>query len=104
MQEDIARSVCEIEQARQLTMMAAQRLDEVGAKDARDMIAMIKIIAPNMAQAVLDRAIQLHGAGGLTEDFFLAEAFTYARWCRIADGPDQVHLASLAKQTIKKYA
>lgn len=102
--EDIARSVCEIEQARQLTLMAARRLDDVGAKEARDMIAMIKIVAPNMAQQVLDRAIQLHGAGGLTEDFFLAEAFTYARWCRIADGPDQVHLTSLAKQTIKKYA
>lgn len=102
--EDIAKSACEIEQARQLTMLAAQRLDEVGAKGARDIIAMIKIVAPNMAQTVIDRAIQVHGAGGLTEDFFLAEAFTYARWCRIADGPDQVHMASLAKQYIKKYA
>lgn len=102
--EDIAKSACEIEQARQLTMLAAQRLDEVGAKGARDIIAMIKIVAPSMAQTVLDRAIQVHGAGGLTEDFFLAEAFTYARWCRIADGPDQVHMASLAKQYIKKYA
>lgn len=101
--EDIAKSACEIEQARQLTLLAAQRLDEVGAKGARDIIAMIKIVAPSMAQTVLDRAIQVHGAGGLTEDFFLAEAFTYARWCRIADGPDQVHMASLAKQYIKKY-
>lgn len=101
--EDIANSVCDIEQARQLTLLAAQRLDDLGAKDARDIIAMIKIVAPQMAQRVLDRAIQLHGAAGLTEDLFLAEAFTYARWCRIADGPDQVHLASLAKQTLKKY-
>ncbi len=102
--EDIAHSVCDIEQARQLTLLAAQRLDDVGAKDARDIIAMIKIVAPSMAQKVLDRAIQLHGAAGLTEDLFLPEAFTYARWCRIADGPDQVHLASLAKQTLKRYA
>ncbi len=102
-QEDIARSVCEIEQARQLTLVAAQKLDELGAKGSRDWIAMIKVVAPNMAQAVLDRAIQIHGAAGLTDDLFLAEAFTYARWCRIADGPDQVHLNSLAKQTIRRY-
>ncbi len=102
--EDIAKSACEIEQARQLTLLTAARMDEVGTKEARDLIAMIKIVAPTMAQQVIDRAIQIHGAGGLTSDFFLAEAYNYARWCRLADGPDQVHMASLGKQLIKRYA
>ena len=102
--EDIARSACEIEQARMLTFMAADKMDKEGTKGARDLIGMIKIVAPTMAQQVLDRAIQVHGAGGLTSDFFLAEAFNYARWCRMADGPDQVHMQSLAKQLLKQYA
>jgi acyl-CoA dehydrogenase len=102
--EDIARSACEIEQARMLTFMAADKMDREGSKGARDLIGMIKIVAPAMAQQVIDRAIQVHGAGGLTTDFFLAEAFSYARWCRMADGPDQVHMAALAKQLLKQYA
>jgi len=102
--EDIARSACEIEQARALTFMAADKMDREGSKGARDLIGMIKIVAPSMAQQVIDRAIQVHGAGGLTTDFFLAEAFSYARWCRMADGPDQVHMAALAKQLLKQYA
>jgi acyl-CoA dehydrogenase len=64
---------------------------------------MAKIVVPNMALNVIDRAIQMHGAGGLTADYFLAEAFSYARWMRIGDGPDQVHLMALGKQTIKAY-
>ena len=102
--EDVARSACEIEQARLLTLKAAQRMDNATYKEARDLIAMIKITAPIMAQQVIDRAIQMHGAAGLSADFFLADAFAYARYCRIADGPDQVHLASLGKYLIKVYS
>jgi acyl-CoA dehydrogenase len=102
--EDVARSACEIEQARLLTLRAADRMDKSSYKEARDLIAMIKIVAPSMAQRVLDRAIQAHGGGGLCQDYFLAEAFGYARYCRIADGPDQVHLMSLGKQLIRRYA
>jgi acyl-CoA dehydrogenase len=102
--EDIARSICEIEQARLLTLKAAARMDEVSYKEARDLIAMIKIIAPTMAQTVIDRAIQLHGAMGLSQDTLLAEAFAYARTVRLADGPDQVHMASLGKQIVRRYA
>jgi len=72
--EDIARSACEIEQARLLTLKAAARMDEGGNKAAKDLIAMIKIVAPNMACTVIDRAIQIHGAAGVTQDFFLAKA------------------------------
>ena len=101
--EDVANSACEIEQARLLTLKAADKMDHNSYKDARDMIAMIKIVAPLMAQRVIDRAIQAHGGGGLSEDFFLARAFSYARYCRIADGPDQVHMASLGKQLIRRH-
>lgn len=102
--EDIAKSVCEIEQARLLTLKAAARMDEAGYKEARDLIAMIKITAPLMAQTVIDRAVQAHGAMGLSQDTFLAEAYSYARYCRLADGPDQVHMSALGKQTIRRYA
>ncbi len=102
--EDIAKSFCEIEQARLLTLKAAERLDEVGSKEARDLIAAVKITVPQMAQAVIDRCMQVHGAAGLSGDYFMAEAFNYARWCRIADGPDQVHMMSLGKQLVKKYS
>lgn len=102
--EDIAKSICDIEQARLLTLKAAARMDEVSYKEARDLIAMIKIIAPTMAQTVIDRAIQVHGAMGLSQDTFLAEAFAYARTVRLADGPDQVHMSSLGKQTVARYA
>ncbi len=102
--EDIARSAGEIEQARLLTLRAAYQMDKVGNKEAMDLIAMAKILVPTMAQTVIDRAIQMHGAGGLTADYFMAEALNYARWCRLADGPDQVHLMALGKQIIKRYA
>ena len=102
--EDIAKSICEIEQARLLTLKAAAKMDEVSYKEARDLIAMIKIIAPTMAQTVIDRAIQIHGAMGLSQDTFLAEAFAYARTVRLADGPDQVHMVSLGKQIVRRYA
>jgi len=102
--EDIARCFGEIEQARLLTLKTAARIDEVGAKDARDLIAAAKISVPMMAQTVIDRCMQIHGAGGLTADYFMAEAFSYARWCRQADGPDQVHMMALGKQLIARYA
>ena len=102
--EDIALSFSEIEQARLLTLKTAERIDAVGAKDARDMIAAAKITVPRMAQTVIDRRMQIHGAGGLTADYPMAEAFNYARWCRQADGPDQVHMMALGKQLVRRYA
>jgi len=101
--EHIARSACAIDQARLLTLAAAERIDTVGNKEARDSIAMIKIAAPAMGCEVLDRAIQLHGAAGVSADLFLAEAYAYARWCRLVDGPDEVHLMSLGRQLLKRY-
>ena len=102
--EDISRAYCKIEQARLLTLLAADRMDKHGNKEARDLIAAIKITAPVMACEVIDDAIQMHGAAGLTEDFFLAEAYNYARQIRLADGPDQVHMMSLGKQIIQRYS
>jgi acyl-CoA dehydrogenase len=102
--EDIARSFCEIEQARLLTLMAADRMDRHGNKVARDLIAGIKIVAPSMALKVIDRCMQIHGAAGLTEDFFMAEAFNYARQIRLADGPDQVHMMQLGRDLVRRYA
>lgn len=101
--EDIAKSFSEIEQARLLTLKTARRIDELGAKDARDFIAASKISVPLMAQTVIDRCMQIHGAGGLTADYPMAEAFNYARWCRQADGPDQVHMMALGKQIVKRF-
>ncbi len=102
--EDLARSWADIEQARLLTLKTAARMDEVGAKDARDLIAAAKITVPLMAQTVIDRCMQIHGAGGLTADYPMAEAYNYARWCRQADGPDQVHMMALGKQIVRRYA
>jgi len=99
-QEAIALSRCEIEQARLLTLNAAAALDQGSNKTAKDEIGMIKIIAPRMACNVIDRAIQMHGAGGL-QDPFLAHAFVGARCLRLADGPDEVHIASLARSMLK---
>lgn len=102
--EDIANSWSEIEQARLLTLKTAKKIDEVGAKDSRDLIAAAKITVPRMAQRVIDRCMQIHGAGGLTADYPMAEAYNYARWCRQADGPDQVHMMALGKQIVRRYS
>jgi acyl-CoA dehydrogenase len=95
--EAIARSRMEIEQARLLTLAAAARMDRAGNKAARREIAMIKVAAPAMALAVIDRAIQVHGAAGVSADTGLAAAWAAARTLRIADGPDAVHLESIAR-------
>jgi acyl-CoA dehydrogenase len=96
----IAQSRIEIDQARLLVMAAARAIDEGGAKAARKQIAMIKVVAPNMALAVIDRAIQIHGGAGVCQDFPLAKAWAGMRTLRIADGPDDVHLEAIAKQEI----
>lgn len=101
--EDIAISAAEIEQARLLTLRAADKMDREGAKAARDLIAMAKISVPATAARVIDRAIQIHGAAGFTADYPLAEAYVYSRCVRVIDGPDQVHLRALGKDTIRKY-
>lgn len=101
--EDISKSFSEIEMARLLVLKTSQRMDEVGAQAARDMIAATKTSVPIMVQTIVDRCMQIHGAGGLTEDYFMAEGFNYARWCRQADGPDQVHQMALGKQIIMRY-
>src|SRR3546814_8820588 len=100
-QEAIARSHCEIEQARLLTLHAAAELDRVGNRGAKDLIGMIKIVAPRLDCAVIDRAIQLHGGAGLAQDRFLARAYAGARSLRIADGPDEVHLNALGRSLLK---
>ncbi len=102
--EDIARSYSEIEMMRLLVLKTCQKMDESGAKGAMDLIAASKISVPLMAQTVIDRCMQMHGAGGLTEDYCMAEAFNYARWCRQADGPDQVHQMALGKMVINRYS
>jgi acyl-CoA dehydrogenase len=99
----IAESRIEIEQARLLCLKAAHMMDTVGNKIARTEIAMIKVVAPNVALNVLDRAIQAHGGGGVSQDFFLAHAWATLRTLRIADGPDEVHLESIAKMEIERY-
>ncbi|MGY6645176.1 MAG: acyl-CoA dehydrogenase [Salinarimonas sp.] len=99
----IAESRMEIDQARLLTLHAAKMMDAVGNKAARAEIAMIKVVGPNMAQKVIDRAIQVCGGGGVAQDFHLAYAYARSRILRLADGPDEVHRETVAKLELKKH-
>ena len=100
----IGQSRCDIEQARLMTLKAAWMMDTVGNKAARAEIAIVKVIVPTMAGAVIDRAIQVHGGAGLSQDFFLAEAFAETRFLRIGDGPDEVHREALARIELARNA
>ncbi len=102
--QDIAKSRCEIEQARLLTLAAADKIDRFGTKAAKDLIAMIKIVVPTMTCNVVDRAIQAHGGMGVCQDTPLAGFWVYGRTVRLADGPDEVHMYQLGKNTIKSAA
>lgn len=102
--QEIAQSQCEVEQARLLTLSAADKMDKEGNKTAKALIAMIKIIAPKMALTIIDRAIQIHGGKGVGPDTPLAHFFVAARMLRLADGPDEVHLHQLGKSVIKNYS
>ena len=102
LRETVALSRIEIDQARLLTLKAAHMMDTVGNKAARAQIAMVKVVAPRMAQAVLDRAIQVHGGGGVNSDFGLAAGWALARSLRLADGPDEVHIDQIARIELAK--
>ena len=102
--ERIAESRILIDQARLLTLRAAWMMDTVGNKAAKAEIAMIKVVAPNMACQVIDWAIQLHGAAGVSQDFALAASYAHARKTRLADGPDEVHRAQIGKLELARYA
>ena len=103
-QERIAEARCKIDMARLLTLKAAWLMDVAGNKVARNEIAMIKVVAPNMACQVIDWAMQVHGGGGMSDDFPLAYAYAHARTLRFADGPDEVHRNAIAKMELGKYA
>ena len=101
--EEIAKSFSEISMGRLLVYNTCEKIDEYGAEESRDMIAACKTTIPLLIQTIIDRCMQMFGAGGLSADIFLAEAFNYARYCRLADGPDQVHQMSLGKLIIERY-
>jgi acyl-CoA dehydrogenase len=102
LREDIAKSRMEIDQARLLTLHAAHKMDEVGNKEARNEIAQIKVVAPNVTQRVLDRAIQAHGGMGVCQDTLLPHWWAANRTLRLADGPDQVHMEAIAKRELAR--
>ena len=102
--EEISRSFSDIEMARLLVLKTCHQIDTHGVQATLDMIGATKTSVPLMIQNVIDRCMQMHGAGGLTEDYCMAEGFNYARWCRQADGPDQVHQMALGKLIIQRYA
>ncbi|WP_461384577.1 acyl-CoA dehydrogenase family protein, partial [Devosia indica] len=101
--KDIAWGRIQVEQMRLLVLKTAYLMDQVGAKGARKEIAMIKVAVPQTAAAVIDRAVQSHGAGGFTNDFFLSRAWAYARTTQMADGPDEVHTETVAKLELRPY-
>jgi acyl-CoA dehydrogenase len=101
--QQIAESRMEIDQARLYTLYTAWLIDQYGAKGARSEIAAIKVVAPRICLNVIDRAIQVHGGGGVSDDFPLASMWAHARTLRIADGPDDVHIRSVARQELGKY-
>ena len=100
-QHEIARSRCDVEQCRLLVMAAAEKMDNHGIDAARDYISMLKIVAPKMCEDVSSRAMQIFGGMGVCQDTPLAHIFTTSRFCRIADGPDEVHMSQLAKLTMR---
>lgn len=102
--EDISKSFSEVEMARLLVLKTSHKIDTEGVGASVDMIAATKTTVPLLVQNIIDRCIQMHGAGGLSEDFMMAEGFNYARWCRLADGPDQVHQMALGKRIIGQYS
>jgi acyl-CoA dehydrogenase len=102
--EEISKSFSEIEMARLLVLQTCSKIDRLGVPKSVDMIAASKTTVPLLVQTVIDRCMQVHGAGGLTEDYMMADAFNYARWCRQADGPDQVHQMALGKTLIERYS
>jgi acyl-CoA dehydrogenase len=101
-QDWIAESRIEIDMARLLTLKAAWLMDTVGNKHARTEISAIKVAAPNVALKVVDRAIQVHGGGGVSDDFPLASMYAHLRTLRFADGPDEVHKRTIARQELRK--
>lgn len=102
--ENIAKSFSELQMAKLLVQKTCWSIDGQGVKASIPLIAATKSTVPLMIQTIIDRCMQMHGAGGLTEDYGMAENFNYARWCRQADGPDEVHQMSLGKQVINMYA
>ncbi len=103
-QHDIARSRSDIEQCRLLVLAAADTMDREGLKGARDYVSMVKIVAPAMCNDVADRAMQAFGGMGVCQDTTIAQIHALSRFCRIADGPDEVHMSQLGKRTVRERA